>query len=373
MSQTQKINWFSEASQKLLKDMNQTEIFELCENSAKLQCPDLQVLFTEIWIFFADVEEIWSTGEVLHHFKRTTSMSIRPLATLRSPVEDQSMVHLRDKMMFFKAKDMLRKAKKKNCTTILANWKAEERYWSSLKEHDIGEKEIILYDQIAFEKHDCTATKVERIRFSQKWALSLKCWRVSTTSTATLDDGELQKVADFTTVCPKSFWVVVHERGKCTKRLTHQRIRELPRNRLHCFHIGSLWVSFFLNHQCTYWVTRHHFLFWLDQILPDSASDLHCLRAELHSNSTDWLFRTQNSTFGFSVHCVLVKTMQLVPQKLSDPLMNETCVHSPLSWTTIASCFPEALWANRDEVSNFLISPSSMLSIDSSKCIWDWR
>ena len=35
LSQTQKINRFSEESQQLLADMNHTEIFELCENSGK--------------------------------------------------------------------------------------------------------------------------------------------------------------------------------------------------------------------------------------------------------------------------------------------------------------------------------------------------
>ena len=40
MSQKKKINRFSEASQELFKDVNHTEIFELCENSKKLQCPD---------------------------------------------------------------------------------------------------------------------------------------------------------------------------------------------------------------------------------------------------------------------------------------------------------------------------------------------
>ena len=35
MSQKQEIKRFSEESQKLLVDMNSTEIFELCENSAK--------------------------------------------------------------------------------------------------------------------------------------------------------------------------------------------------------------------------------------------------------------------------------------------------------------------------------------------------
>ena len=51
MSQTQKINRFSEASQKLLQDMGQTEIFELCENSTKLQCSDWNS-FTEIGIIY---------------------------------------------------------------------------------------------------------------------------------------------------------------------------------------------------------------------------------------------------------------------------------------------------------------------------------
>ena len=56
-----------------------------------------------------------------------------------------------------------------------------------------------------------------------------------------LKDGELKKVADITTVCPKTFWETrcncrSGERGKCTKSLIHQRIRELPGDRLHCFH-----------------------------------------------------------------------------------------------------------------------------------------
>ena len=57
VSQTQKINRFREASQKLLKDMDQTEIFELCENSSQLQCLDCNS-FTEIRIIYAVAGEI---------------------------------------------------------------------------------------------------------------------------------------------------------------------------------------------------------------------------------------------------------------------------------------------------------------------------
>ena len=49
MSQKQEINKFGEESQKLLADMNQTEIFEFCETSAKHQCLDCNA-FSEIGI-----------------------------------------------------------------------------------------------------------------------------------------------------------------------------------------------------------------------------------------------------------------------------------------------------------------------------------
>ena len=51
MSQTQKIDMFSEASQRLLKDMNQTVICDLCENTKKLPCPDCKS-FTEVGIIY---------------------------------------------------------------------------------------------------------------------------------------------------------------------------------------------------------------------------------------------------------------------------------------------------------------------------------
>ena len=74
---------------------------------------------------------------------------------------------------FFKEKDMLRNAKKRGSPTILARWQEQESYRSSLKDHDIGEQEVIIYDRLALERHDCTATKVERMRYSQNWVLTV--------------------------------------------------------------------------------------------------------------------------------------------------------------------------------------------------------
>ena len=62
----------------------------------------------KLGLFIAVAGEIWSTIEVLQHFKRTTTIAIRSLATSsrRTPVEDQSMVSLRDE---------LRSSRRKTC------------------------------------------------------------------------------------------------------------------------------------------------------------------------------------------------------------------------------------------------------------------
>ena len=51
LSQTQKINKFSNESQDLIADLNNTEIFELCENSSKQQCPDSNAFWEMVVIY----------------------------------------------------------------------------------------------------------------------------------------------------------------------------------------------------------------------------------------------------------------------------------------------------------------------------------
>ena len=63
VNQTQKVNRFSEASQKLLQDMDHTEIFELCENSTEPQCSDcnsftkIGIILLQLWTKFEEVAE----------------------------------------------------------------------------------------------------------------------------------------------------------------------------------------------------------------------------------------------------------------------------------------------------------------------------
>ena len=68
---------------------------------------------------------------------------------------------------------MLRKAKKRGFPTILVRCQEQESYISSLKDLDIGEQEVIIYDRLDLERHDKTATKAERMRYSQNWVLTL--------------------------------------------------------------------------------------------------------------------------------------------------------------------------------------------------------
>ena len=117
MSQTLKINRFSEASQKLLEDMNQTEVFELCENTKKLQCPDCKSL-TEVGIIYCRCGRNLKYNRCpepnldCHSIDGCIMRKNCSRGPKHGPTERQEK--------FFKSKDMLRKAKKREFPTILA-------------------------------------------------------------------------------------------------------------------------------------------------------------------------------------------------------------------------------------------------------------
>ena len=125
MSQKQEINRFSEESQQLLDDMNLTEIFELCENSAKRQCPDCNS-FTEIGIIYCNCGR---------HLKYSRS----PTTLQKTNCDFTSIPG------FVIKKNSSRGPKHGRHPTILPRWHEQEGYRRSLAEHNIGEKEIMLY------------------------------------------------------------------------------------------------------------------------------------------------------------------------------------------------------------------------------------
>ena len=141
-------------------------------------------------LFNAIAGEIWSTGRSPATFKKdncdfnSIPGYIIKKNSNRGPKHGQSGRQI----MFFKAKDMLRKAQNKengHHPTILSRWKADEEHRKSSVFIGIGEKEIMHYDRSAFEKHDFfsyeswTNTKFKALGYLYK------CWRTSTTSTTT--------------------------------------------------------------------------------------------------------------------------------------------------------------------------------------------
>ena len=142
MSQKQEIKRFSEESQKLLVDMNHTEIFELCENSAKHQCLDCNA-FSEIGIIYC------SCGRNLKYSRSPATLqktncdftSIPGFVIKKNSSRGQKHGVSERQVMFYKAKQMLKKARQsKHCShpTILSRWYEQEGCRKSLAEHNIG-------------------------------------------------------------------------------------------------------------------------------------------------------------------------------------------------------------------------------------------
>ena len=144
---SRRINRFSEKSQKLLEDINRTEIFELCENSAKLQCLDCNS-FTEIGIIYCSCgrnfkykQSPTTTQKANCDYTSIPGFVIKKNSS-RGPKHGQS----ERQIMFFKTKEMLKKARQEkhgSHPTKLSRWYEQEGYRRSWAEHNIGEKEIM--------------------------------------------------------------------------------------------------------------------------------------------------------------------------------------------------------------------------------------
>ena len=149
--------------------MNNTEIFELCENSSKHQCLDCNANW-EMGIICCscgrNMNSTRSPKEFYQNNREVTSIpgSVNKKNSCRGAKHGPSE---RQKMCSH-AKQLPKKARQEkhgSHPTILSRWYADEEYRSSLS--DIGRREhhIILYDRIALEKHMYIATRVERQKF----------------------------------------------------------------------------------------------------------------------------------------------------------------------------------------------------------------
>ena len=98
LNQTEMINMFSEKSQKLIADMNNAEIFELCETSSKNQCTEYN-LYWKTGIIYCSCGRNFNLRRDQKSSKRTSPMSSQSLAMLlrRIAVEVPNKDLLNDK------------------------------------------------------------------------------------------------------------------------------------------------------------------------------------------------------------------------------------------------------------------------------------
>ena len=157
------INEFSKESQDLIADMNNTEIFELCETSSKQQSPYCNLSWE------ADIVYC-SCGRCLRMSRsdKEVAKKSNKRGAKHGPSERQRMN--------YKAKDMLHKACQKKHgghSSILARWHSDYKYRDSLTRIGWTEQDIMLFDRIALENHSHVATKAEKIGNSEHWVLKL--------------------------------------------------------------------------------------------------------------------------------------------------------------------------------------------------------
>ena len=177
MSQTQKINKFSKESQVLTADLNNTEIFELCENSSKQQCPDC-IAFWEIGKIYCSCGRNMKSSQSPTEFEQNNYdvTSIPGYAIKKNSSHGAKHGHSERQRVYYQAKQMLKKARQKKHRrhpTILSRLYASESYRNSLYAIGWREKHIMLYDRIALEKHFYVATRPERIQNPKRWILTI--------------------------------------------------------------------------------------------------------------------------------------------------------------------------------------------------------
>ena len=148
--------------------MNNTEIFEFCQNSSKQQCPDCNACW-EIGIFYC------SCGRNMKSSRRPTEFdqnnrdvtSILGYVIKKNGSRGAKHGPSERQKMYYQVKQMLKKARqgKYGCPpTILSRWYADETYRKSLSDIGWREDHIMLYEIIAVEKHIYIATTAERIK-----------------------------------------------------------------------------------------------------------------------------------------------------------------------------------------------------------------
>ena len=167
-NQTKEINKFSKESQDLIADMNNTEIFELCETSSKQQCPDCNLTCGRCLRISRSEKEIYKSNNNVVSIPGCVFKKNNKRGARHGPSERQRMYN--------KAQEMVHKTGQKkhgSHSSNIARWLNNYKYRKSLSDIGWNEQDIMLFDRIALENYPFVATRAERIRNSEHWILKL--------------------------------------------------------------------------------------------------------------------------------------------------------------------------------------------------------
>ena len=176
LNKTEEFNPFSEKSKELITSMGNTEHFELCEMSSKIQCPDC-ALYWEAGIIHCICGKFLQPAERNRQLNNERFTSCQFLATSsKNPTHSARHGPSVRQTMYLKAHDVLRKArsnKNGNCSTILDRWYRDDKYRKSLSDMGWTKEQIEQYNALAMEDHSYAATPEDRSRYKKSWKISL--------------------------------------------------------------------------------------------------------------------------------------------------------------------------------------------------------
>ena len=174
LNKNQKFNLSSEESKELIRSMKITKHFELCEITSKIQCPDCSPYWRIVVVYFM-------CGKCLPPSERNRQLnkerydvlSLSNYVIKKNPSHGARHGPTERKRIYHKAHNMLRKARKKKCNTMLERFQTDSLYRDSLTKIGRDDKIIIACDEIAKEDLSYGATRGERNRNENSWRLEL--------------------------------------------------------------------------------------------------------------------------------------------------------------------------------------------------------
>ena len=174
LHQNQAYNPFSEKSKDMIHSLGNVEYFEMCEISAKIQCPFCLTYCTKGIVCCRCVFSLHTTDKT-----RELNSDGFDILSIQNYVIQQSLVRIRRcgntdaQHMYHEAHESLKRHAKKDFNIFMARFQSSEDCGESQAVIGWAEEQSTNLDRITAEDHRYTATSEERARLANTGKLSL--------------------------------------------------------------------------------------------------------------------------------------------------------------------------------------------------------